>query len=310
MIERCRKASYPSRAQPMEKILFIINPKSGTDRAKAIEHLVLEHMDPTRFQVTIAHTQYAKHGTELARKALKDGYETIVAVGGDGSVNDVIVALAGSKAKLGIIPKGSGNGLARSLHIPLDTVQAIRSINEQHHCPIDLGKAGDVLFASNVGVGFDVLVARKFAKSQRRGMVAYSWIVTKHLWKYKEWKWDLQIDGRPLKSKAFILTVANAQQFGYNFKIAPIAELQDGLFDVVVIRKYPKILGAMIALRAFKGTLLKSKYVAHYRAKRVTIGNPDLELFQADGDTHACKATLEIEMLEKAINVIVPANRK
>lgn len=290
----------------MKKILFIINPRSGVDRVKALQGLIEQHLDKSQYTYEIAYTQYAKHGTELARKAAEENFEVIVAVGGDGSVNDIIAGMHGTNAALAIIPKGSGNGLARSLKIPLDPVHALTLINKGNTATIDLGKADNRIFVSNTGVGFDALVARKFAKSNRRGMAIYSWIVTKYLWMYKEWKWDIVVDGTPMREKAFILTVANAAQFGYNFKIAPLADLQDGLFDIVIIKKYPKILGALIALRAFRGTLMKSKYVLHFKGKNITISHPQLSLLQMDGDVHKCGHEVKIEMLQASLNILVP----
>jgi len=290
----------------MEKVLFIINPKSGVDRVKALAAVIDQQLDKRRFESEIAYTQYAKHGTILAREAVARGVQIIAAVGGDGSVNDVIAGIRGTEATLAIIPKGSGNGLARSLGIPLEAEKAIRLINRGRKHSIDLGKAGEQLFVSNVGVGFDSLVAKKFAKSKRRGMMMYSWIVTKYLWKYKEWTWEIEVDGKKMKERAFILTVANAQQFGYNFKIAPLADLQDGLFDIVILKKYPKVLGALIALRAFRGSLLKSRYVAYTRGREVTIRHAHLNMMQVDGDVHPCSTELKITMLPAALNVLVP----
>lgn len=290
----------------MEKILFIINPKSGVDRVKALQGLIERYLDKEKFSYDIAHTQYAKHGTELARKGVAEGYKIIVAVGGDGSVNDVITGIHGTDATLAIIPKGSGNGLARSLKIPLDAALAIELINKGTKATIDLGKADNRIFVSNAGVGFDALVARKFAKSKRRGMAIYSWIVTKYLWMYKEWKWEIEVDGVAMKEKAFILTVANAAQFGYNFKIAPLADLQDGLFDIVIIKKYPKILGALIAIRAFRGTLYNSRYVLHFKGENITIRHPQLNLLQMDGDVHKCDSEVKIQMLKASLNIVVP----
>lgn len=290
----------------MKKILFIINPKSGVDRVKALQDLIDQHLDHSQFEHKIAHTQYAKHGTEIAKEAAENGYDIVVAVGGDGSVNDIIAGIHSTKAKLAIIPKGSGNGLARSLHIPLDAAKAIQLINQGNNITIDLGKADNRIFVSNAGVGFDALVARKFAKSNRRGMAIYSWIVTKYLWMYKEWVWEMEVDGIPIKERAFILTVANAAQFGYNFKIAPHADLQDGLFDIVIIKKYPKILGALIALRAFKGTILQSKYVVHFKGKNITIRHPKLTLLQMDGDIYKCGTEIQIQMQPASLNILVP----
>lgn len=290
----------------MKKVLFIINPKSGVDRVKAIENLIDGHLDKAKFAAEIAFTQYAKHGTELARDAALRGYNIVVAVGGDGSVNDIIAGLYNTDVSLAIIPKGSGNGLARTLKIPLDTAKAIAVINQEKYSKIDLGEANRHLFVSNVGVGFDALVAKKFAKSNRRGIAMYSWIVIKHLWRYKEWVWELEVDGKIYKEKSFILTIANARQFGYNFQIAPLADLQDGLFDIVILKKYPKILGAFIAIRAFRGTLLKSRFVQYLQGKNVIIRHPALNLLQVDGDVHSCSKEIKITLLPAALNILVP----
>lgn len=289
----------------MEKILFIINPKSGVDRVKALKDLIEKHLDKNLFIPDIAYTEYAKHGTELARNAVAHGYRTIVAVGGDGSVNDIIAGIQGTDATLCIIPKGSGNGLARTLKIPLDPAKAIALINTGKRIRIDLASVNGRIFVSNVGVGFDALVAKKFAKSERRGMAIYSWIVTKYLWMYKEWEWEIEVDGKAMRERAFILTVANAQQFGYNFKIAPTADLQDGLLDIVIIKKFPKILGSYIAIRAFNGSLLKSKYVKHLKGKNVIIRHPKLSILQTDGDIHACGNELRVELIPAALNVMI-----
>ncbi len=294
----------------MKKVLFIINPKSGVDRVKALENLIDKHLDKTKFQPDVAFTAYARHGLELARNAVAQGYQLVVAVGGDGSVNDIIAGLYNSDVPLAIIPKGSGNGLARTLEIPLEAAKAIEVINKEQYTSIDLGVANQHIFVSNIGVGFDTLVAKKFAKSKRRGIAAYSWIVTKYLWRYKEWVWELEVDGKSHRSEAFILTVANARQFGYNFKIAPLADLQDGLFDIVIIKKYPKVFGALIAMRAFRGTLLKSRFVEFHRGKHVVIRHPSLRMLQVDGDVHPCTSEIDVSILPGAIKILVPATKQ
>ena len=151
---------------------------------------------------------------------------------------------------------------------------------------MDIGYANERPFISNAGVAFDALISRKFAKSVRRGFAMYSWLVTKYLWMYKAWKWDIEIDGKLLQEKAFIITVANGKQFGYNFQIAPDANWTDGLFDVVIIRNFPRILGGLIALRAMNGTILISTSVQHFRAKDVVVSRTQLRLMQTDGDAH------------------------
>ncbi|MEO6831055.1 MAG: diacylglycerol kinase family protein [Chitinophagaceae bacterium] len=287
-------------------LVFIVNPRSGTDRIKAIQTAIDSLIDKSLYTHETQYTQHAKHGTELARDAAEHGAHVVIAVGGDGSVADVATGLEGSRTALGIIPKGSGNGMARSLGLPLKVEEAIKLINIGKTLTIDLGYVNDKLFVSNAGVGFDALISNKFATSKRRGLSVYSWLVTKHLWLYKEWDWQLEVDGEKINSRAFLVNVANGQQFGYNFRIAPQASFTDGWLDVTIIRKFPKIFGGALAMRAMWGNITDSKYVTHYRAKRVNIFHPDLRLMQTDGDAHSCTNRLNFWIAPKAMNVIVP----
>lgn len=288
-------------------LVFIVNPASGTDRLKAVEEAIGAGLDAQRYSWEIQHTRYAKHGLELAREAAQRGAWCVVAVGGDGSVNDVADGLRGTGAVLGIVPKGSGNGLARSLGIPLDLPGAVAVLNGGASLRMDLGLADGRLFLSNAGVGFDALISRAFARSKRRGLAAYSWLVTRHLWTFREPAWKLELDGVAVNEKAFLINVANGQQFGYNFQIAPQASFTDGWLDVVVIRRFPKILGGMLVWRAMHGSILRSPYVKTYKARRIRISAPELKLLQTDGDAHPCNEAVDFEILPAALEVLVPS---
>lgn len=290
----------------MKHLVFIINPRSGVEREKAIQQAIDSLLDKQQFTYEIQHTQYAKHGTELARQAASKGVYAVVAVGGDGSVNDIVAGLLGTNTALAIIPKGSGNGMARSLGIPLQENSAIDVINRRNTISIDIGMADDRPFISNAGVAFDALISKKFAKSLRRGFAVYSWLVTKHMWTYKEWDWDITIDGKTIKEKAFIISVANGRQFGYNFQIAPQASWTDGLLDIVIIKRFPKILGGLLVYRAMNGTINKSPYVRCYTGKEVVISNPNLKLMQTDGDAHECANKVDFRLATHKQVVIVP----
>jgi YegS/Rv2252/BmrU family lipid kinase len=287
-------------------LVFIVNPKSGRDRVKAIKAAVQAGIDGARYSYDIQMTQYAKHGTELAAAAAKAGAYAVVAVGGDGSINDIVAGLLGTPTALAVIPKGSGNGMARSMEIPLTVHKAIAVINRGKTSRMDIAFADERPFVSNAGVAFDALISQKFASSQRRGFGAYSWLVTRHLWTYRSLEWDIQIDGQKLKENAFMVNVANGRQFGYDFKIAPDADWSDGLLDVVVVRRFPKLLGGGLVLRALKGSILKSPYVKRYRASEVTISNPALRLMQTDGDAHPCGPRVKFRIERQALEVVVP----
>lgn len=287
-------------------LVFIINPKSGVDREKAVQFAIDSKLDKTKYSYELVHTEYAKHGTGLAKEAAAKGAYAVVAVGGDGSVNDIVAGLMGTDTALAIIPKGSGNGMARTMDIPLKELEAIEVINKGNTVMIDIGFANERAFISNAGVAFDALISKKFAKSTRRGFAIYSWLVTRYMWTYKEWNWDITIDGEHIKERAFIISIANGKQFGYNFQIAPVADWTDGLFDIVVIKKFPKLLGGLLVMRAMNGTIIDSPYVKHYTGREITIHHPKLKLMQTDGDAHECANTVKFRIEKGLQKVIVP----
>jgi YegS/Rv2252/BmrU family lipid kinase len=287
-------------------LCFIVNPRSGTDRVKAIADAIDSVFEGRRNEIELRYTEYAGHGTLLAREAAAAGAQAVIAVGGDGSVRDIAKGLMGSEAVLGIVPKGSGNGLARSLGIPLRLENALRVIATGRTRSIDVGYANEELFLSNAGAGFDALIARAFAASRRRGLRAYSWLVTKHLWQYRAPEWQISADGKEWTERAFMINVANGAQLGYNFKIAPLARPDDGYLDLTIVRHFPKVLGGGIALRAFRGAIHKSSFVQHLRARDITIAHPELRLMQTDGDAHECGPSLRFRIVPGALRVLVP----
>lgn len=288
------------------KLIFIVNPRSGVERNKQIEQAIHSVIDHSVYEWEIRQTERAGHGEDLARAAAAEGAFAVVAVGGDGSVNDVIRGLYGTETALGIIPKGSGNGLARALRIPMKVEAALQLINRAHTQMIDIGKANGRIFASNAGLGYDALICKKFATSNRRGLAIYSWLVTKYMWLYRDRYWTIKVNGETLKRRAFLINVANGTQMGYNFKIAPDADWTDGLFDLVIIRKFPKILGGLLAYKMWDGSLLNSRFVERIRTERVEVTAPDLKWMQADGDPLACDPTVSFEILKKVQKVIIP----
>lgn len=290
----------------MRKVLFVINPHSGVDRKKKLQSLIEENLDSKKFSYEIAWTQYAKHGIEIGRQAALDGIDIIVAVGGDGSVNDIVNGIINTDVSLAIIPKGSGNGLSRSLNIPMNAKAAIQLINSGSLAKIDVGKINERLFVSNAGVGFDALVTDKFKSSKNRGFRAYSKIITQHLLSYKPLLYSIEIDGKKSKEKAFMLTVANGVQLGYGFKIAPDASVHDGLFDIVILSKFPKVFAFTIALLAFTGQIHKSRFVKHLRGKHIKIEHAELTKMQFDGESESCNQIVTIELIPQSLNVIIP----
>lgn len=290
----------------MKQLVFIINPKSGVDRQKSIQQAIDDTLDLSKYTYEIQYTQFAKHGTELAKQAALKKVFAVIAVGGDGSVNDIAKGLLGTDTALAIIPKGSGNGMARSLSIPLQVRKALQIINNANSIMMDVGIANGETFISNAGVGFDTIISEAFAASKVRGLKTYSWLVAKYLWSYKPITWNIIIDGEDISERAFMITIANGRQFGYNFKIAPDASWTDGLLDVVIIKRFPLLLGVILVMRALNGTITKSAFVKHFRAKEIIITSPELRLMQTDGDVHSSGNSIHFKVMPKALKIVVP----
>ncbi len=290
----------------MKKILFIINRKAGTDRDKRLGGAISRHFPADQYQVEITHLAYLGHGKDLALEAVKNGVHTVVAVGGDGSINEIAQGLVGSDTALAIIPLGSGNGLARALKIPLDVNKAMQLIVANRQQPMDVGYANEHLFLSNAGVGFDALVADEFRHTTKRGLYGYAKLVIQRFNGYKPEAYSISIDGEKLEENAFLLTVANGNQFGYEFKLAPKASVFDGLLDVCIMPPVNFLQLIPVSLYSLLGKIDKTRYLKHYTGKSVTISGKSLQYLQVDGDAvPLTSAAVELRVQEKAIKVIV-----
>ena len=223
-----------------QRIVFIVNPKAGTNMQKHIRDSVDKNLNHKKFEYAIWKTKKEGHAPELAKKALEEGYEIIVAVGGDGSINEVASALVGSDATLGIIPAGSGNGLAMHLGYGRDIDEAIKKLNTAEVQTIDCGSMNDRLFINIAGVGFDGLVSNLMKGSTWRGFLPYFLKSVEAGLRYTARECRLELDDKVMEFKCFAISIANGPMYGYNFQIAPDARLDDGLFEVVIMKDAPR----------------------------------------------------------------------
>ena len=222
----------------MKNILFIVNPNSAKGNEERISRAIESRIDHNIFNVSVTYTQSADHAINLSKKAVAEGIDIIVAVGGDGTVNEVASQLIKTSNTLGIVPLGSGNGLARHLGIPRNIEKAIDLINKQQTSTIDTGSVNGNIFVSIAGVGFDALVAERFARGVRRGFLGYFQIIANEYFNYKPQTYKLTFDnGKVITERALFVAFANSNQFGYNTTIAPNAKLRDGLLDVCIVKK-------------------------------------------------------------------------
>jgi YegS/Rv2252/BmrU family lipid kinase len=269
--------------------------------------VVKRHLNKTKFTYEFKFTEYAGHAAVLSKEAVKNNTGIIVAVGGDGTINEIASQMIGSESVLGIIPLGSGNGLARHLGIPRIVPLAIRQINRFNVTSIDTATLNGVPFISIAGMGFDAKVARLFSKSQKRGFFTYAHLITNHFLQYKPKKYRLKLeDGTEITKRAFFISFANSNQFGYNTAIAPNAQLRDGQLDICIVQK-PNvfelpIIANLLLLRAID----KSQYVETIRASRFTVQQKRNRWINIDGEPKKLKKKIDVEVKPLSLKVIIP----
>lgn len=288
-------------------LLFIVNPISGIGRQKKIEALLESNIDHSLLDYTVRYTERIHHGTELAKDAVEQGcFDAIVAVGGDGSVNDIVSGMVGSNIALGIIPCGSGNGLARNLKIPLTPAHAIEILNHYKVAEIDTIYLNDRVIASIAGIGFDARVARRMKQTKVRGLQAYAKIILTDYPTYKEHTYRLNIDGNEIERKAWFISFANSNQFGYNTAIAPLAQLDDGLIDVCIVDRIPLLHLPMTAPLLYLNHFELSQHVEYFKAHEVTVYNNDEKWVNIDGEGERIGTELHFRNVRKSLKVLVP----
>ncbi|MBR1468823.1 MAG: diacylglycerol kinase family lipid kinase, partial [Prevotella sp.] len=217
----------------MKKVVFIMNPISGTASKANIPNLIEKTLDKGKFDYELRLTERAGHAAEIAAEAKEGGADIVVAIGGDGTVNEVARVLVDSETALGIIPCGSGNGLARHLMLPMNAKKSIEIINRAEIHDLDYGIINGHPFFCTCGMGFDAFVSQKFAEAGRRGPITYVENVLREGLKYKPETYEIQDETGTTRAKAFLISCANASQYGNNAYIAPQASMSDGLLDVI-----------------------------------------------------------------------------
>ena len=284
--------------------MFVVNPISGGKKKTAFNKQVLEVLDLSRLEPTFKVTNHANHAYELAKSAIEEKYDAVIAVGGDGTINEIGSALVGSGMPLGIIPEGSGNGLALYLGIPMNESAALRRINRFDFLAVDCAKAEERFFFNIAGIGFDASVSDKFASETSRGPIGYLRTVVNMLGKYKPKKYKLVIDGKTIEREAFMISVANSPQYGNNAYIAPNASINDGILDVCIVHKFPLYTLPMMIFHLFNKTADQSEYVEIIPGKDICIEQEGSEPVHLDGEPMDLGKRIKIEVMPKALNII------
>jgi len=287
-------------------ILFLINPISGVGKKNIIPKCIDKILDKTKFNHTIKYTQYRKHGFEIASE-LKDKYAVIVAIGGDGTVNEIGSALINSSTILGIIPTGSCNGLARHLKIPLRIKQALLTINKFNRITIDTATVNSIPFLGTCGFGFDAHIAKKFDEYNKRGFLSYAKLINQEYASYKALTFKVTHQNKIVERKAFMYCVANSSQFGNGFTISPKSDIQDGVFEHVFLDEFKLKDIFLMGKQFFTKQINYSKFYNEFDAKedvQIEVLNQDKAIFHIDGEPMEGEAIFNIKIVPNSLHII------
>jgi len=291
-------------------VTFIVNPISGTKSKDGIEELIGQEMDAVRFDCRVVRTEYAGHASVIASQCVSEGCDICVAVGGDGTVNEVARSLVHSQTALGILPCGSGNGLARHLLLPMDMKEALAIINEGQTDFFDYGIINSQAFFCTCGMGFDAFVSEKFAEAGKRGLTTYIEQVLKESLKYEPDTYTIEDETGTHKYKAFLIACANAAQYGNNAYIAPRASMQDGLLDVIVMEPFTMLEAPQMAIDLFAKTLGNNRRIKTFQAHRVHIHREQDGAIHFDGDPMQMGRDIDIAIDHLGLKAVVNPRSK
>jgi YegS/Rv2252/BmrU family lipid kinase len=287
-----------------KRLLFIVNPISGTSDKDSLPGLINKHLDLSRFDYQIKLTEYPGHATEIAKEA-QQHFDTVIAVGGDGTVNEVARGLINSDTVMGIIPCGSGNGLARHLLLPLNMKKSICMINQGKIRNLDYGTINGHPFFCTCGMGFDAFIAEEFALAGKRGPVTYVQKVMRDWFKYKPETYEITDERGTRLVTAFLITIGNASEYGNRAYICPKASINDGLLDVTIIKPFKFSAAPRMALQLFRKTLDVNPHVTTYTSKHIHIRRSGPGVVHYDGDPVKAGTDIDVAIHEKGLKVIV-----
>jgi len=293
-----------------KKVFFIINRFSGTGYQDSIEGRIIDACAALNYGCTIEYTQQRGHATELAQQAVAEKFDMAFAVGGDGTVNEVAQGLIGSHVVMGILPRGSGNGLARHLGVPMKFASALSLLKSSQVINMDTMSINGKLSVNVSGIGFDGHVAGMFGKNGKRGLAGYTKLVLKEFVSYKEIEAHIVVDGTPHQANSFIIALANSSQFGNNAKVAPLASVCDELIDVCFIRKVPFTQMVGFAAKMFTGTLDRSSLVKIYKGKKISIQFPKPVAFHIDGEPQEPASKFNVQIDAGRLKMLVPGYKR
>ena len=291
-----------------EKILFIVNPISGHHDKSKFPSIVEKLIDKDKYDYTITLTEYGGHAVELTKQAIENQYDIIVAVGGDGTINEVATTMIGASQTFAIVPYGSGNGLARHLHLPLKPDKVITDvINKGVKSKIDTAAMNGVPYISIAGVGFDAIIADFFAQDPHRGIKTYVKLVTKEYLHFQPKKYHLILDGKEeIDCEPFFISFANSNQFGSNAVVSPTASLNDGLLDVCIFKKPNMLQVPYVATRLLTQKIDRTHFVDIHKAQKIQVIRENDEIANIDGEAVMMPKDITVEINPLSLNILLP----
>ena len=290
--------------------MFVYNPISGSHRLIPVIPIIERFVNTDLYDFSIVSTKYRGHATEIAQEYAAKQYDAVIAVGGDGTVNEVGRGLIGTGTALGIIPCGSGNGLARHLAISLDPFKAVKWLDKSIFTDIDYGMIEDHPFFCTCGVGFDAKVTDAFSKAGTRGLITYMESILKEIATYHNETYKLSFDNSSETFEAFFITCANADQWGNNAFIAPSASLQDGMLDVIAAHPFSVVDAPLIAFQLFNKLIEKNPNVSVRKCQELTITRQSEGPAHYDGEPILLGKEIHIKLIKGGLKVLIPDKRR
>ncbi|NHN24984.1 diacylglycerol kinase family lipid kinase [Flavobacterium jejuense] len=292
----------------MQKLHFIVNPISGKGNHLITEQLVRSYFDTSEYEIQVSASKYEKHAIELTQLAILDKPDVIIACGGDGTINEVASGLVGSTIQFGIIPVGSGNGLASNLNIPRDIKKAFEIIKNKNTSTIDVGKINEKYFFSNTGIGIDAAIIEKYQKSGTRTLISYVKASISTGLHYKPNVIKYSINKKIENCKSLLFFISNSNEMGYNMSLTPKASLSDGFLDLIIVTKLNLLDKIRLGIAVLRNKVDQLKSVNHQLIKNVTIEISDActSLAQIDGESYILNTNIiEIQIIENGLTILI-----
>ena len=290
------------------KTKFIVNPIAGRAKQRNIKKILDRYLDKNRFKFDIIYTEKHLHAKELAKQAVKEKYDLIIAVGGDGTLNQISSELIGTNVAIGVIPAGSGNGFGLHFGIKNNMIQAVKQLNNSKIKKVDSATANGIPFVNVSGIGFDAHIAKLFSSLKKRGFINYLKLIIKEI-NYKSNIYNIEFEKEVRRLKAILISFANASQYGNNFKISPHSNIEDGMLDFVILKDIPKWKIPYILFKIAIGKANECKCIEIIRTKKMKITSSE-NIIHLDGEPHQINTSFEVICNKRSLYIFVPDEKK